>query len=84
MIYRFFSEIRYQDEIVLLIEDIMLKSHRLVDYEFPYVVLALRFIEYFNVHVSNEIIDFTKSSSEITKRHLKKLGMRFVDHEWIK
>ena len=25
---------------VLLIEDIMLKSRRLVDYEFPYVVLA--------------------------------------------
>ena len=25
---------------VLLIEDIMLKSHRLVDYEFPYVMFA--------------------------------------------
>ena len=68
---------------VLLIEDIMLKSHRLVDYEFLYVVFALRFIDYFNVNVSNEMADFTKASSEITKRHLKKLGMRFVDHEWI-
>ena len=59
----------------------MLKCHRLVDYEFPYDVLASRFIDYFNVDVSNEIVDFTKASSEITKRHLKKLGMRFVDHE---
>jgi len=50
---------------VLLIEDIMLKSRRLMDYEFPYVV------------------DFTKGSNEITERHLKKLGMTYVDHEWI-
>ena len=28
-------------------------------------------------------MDFTKASSEIIKRHLKKLGIRFVDHEWI-
>ncbi|RZC16496.1 S-type anion channel SLAH2 [Glycine soja] len=68
---------------VLLIEDIMLKSHRLVGYEFPHVVLVLRFIYYFNVDVSNEIVDFTKTFSEITERHIKKLGMRFVDHEWI-
>ena len=69
--------------LVLLIEDIMLKRRRLVDYKFPYVVLASRFIDYFNVDVSNEIVDFTKASSEITKRHLKKLGMRFADHKWI-
>jgi len=61
----------------------MLKSSRLVDYEFPYVVLPSRFIDYFNVDVSNEIMDFTKASSKITERHLKKLGMRFVVHEWI-
>ena len=66
---------------VLWIEDIMLKSHRLVDYEFLYVVLASRFIDYFNVDVSNEIVDFTKASSEITKRNLKKNGMMFVEHE---
>ena len=64
-----------------MIKDIMFKSHQLVDYKFPYVVPALRFIDYFNV--SNEIVDFTKASSEITERHLKKLGMRFVEHEWI-
>ena len=68
---------------VLLIEDIMLKSHRLVDYEFPYVVFASRYTDYFVVDVSNKIVDFTKASSEITENHLKKLGMRFVDHEWI-
>ena len=34
---------------VLLIEDIMLKSHGLVDYEFPYAILVSRFIDYFNV-----------------------------------
>ena len=61
----------------------MLESLYLVDYEFPYVVFAPRFIDYFNVNVLNEIMDFTKASSEITERHLKKLGMRFVDHEWI-
>ena len=68
---------------ILLIEDIMLKSPRLVDYEFSYVVLALRFIDYFNIDDSHEIVDFTKAFSEITKRHLKMLGMRFVEHEWI-
>ena len=41
------------------------------------------FIEYFNIDVSNKILDFTKASSEITERHLKKLGMRFIDDEWI-
>ena len=54
-----------------------------MDYEFLYFVLASRFNDYFNVYVSSEIVDFTKTSSEITERHLKKLGMRFVDHEWI-
>ena len=67
---------------VLLIEDIMLKSRRLVDYEYPYVVLASRLIDYFNDDVSNEIVDFTKVASEIIKRHLKKLGMRYVDNGW--
>jgi len=66
---------------VLLIEDIMLKFFHLVDYEFPYVVLASRFIDYFKVDVSNEIMDFTKASSEITKRHLDKFGIRHTDHE---
>ena len=66
---------------VLLIEDIMLKCRCLVDYEFLYVVLASRFIDYFKVY--NEIVDFTKASSEITERHLKKLGIRFVGHELI-
>jgi len=68
---------------VLLIKDIMLKSLRLVDYEFPYAILASRFIHYFTIDVSNEIVDFTKASNEITERHLKKLGMTYVDHEWV-
>ena len=46
----------------------MLKSHQLVDYKFPYVVLASRFIDYFNIDVSNEIVDFTKTSSEIYQK----------------
>ena len=46
-------------------------------------VLASGFIDYFNVDISNEVMHFTKASSDITKRHLKNLGMRFVDHEWI-
>ena len=54
-----------------------------MDYEFPYIVLASIFIGYFNIDVSNEIVDFTKASNEITERHLKKLGMTYVDHEWI-
>jgi len=68
---------------VLLIEDIILMSCQLVDYKFPYVMLASRFIDYFNVDVSNEIVDFTKASSEITERNLKKHGKRFANHEWI-
>ena len=42
---------------VLLIEDIMLKSCRLVEYEFSYVVLASRFIDYFNIGISNKIVN---------------------------
>jgi len=61
----------------------MLKSHRLVDYEFPYPVLTSRFIDYFNINVSNEIVDFTKASNEITERHIKKLCMEYFDHEWV-
>jgi len=63
---------------VLLIEDIMWKSCRVVDYKFPYVVLTLRFIDHFNIDVSNEIIGFTKASNEIIERHLKKLGMTYM------
>ena len=81
IVYGFKSSI--QMNWVLLIEDIMLKSHRLVDYEFPYVVLASRFIDYFNTDVSNEIVDSTKASNDIIERHLKKLEMRFVEHKWI-
>ena len=55
-----------------------------MDYEFPYVVHASRFIDYFNVDVFNEIVDFTKASSEMTERNFKKIGMRFVDHGWIR
>ena len=65
------------------IEDIMLKCRRLVDYEFPYAMITSRFIDYFQVDVSNEIVDNTKASCEITERHLKKLGMRYANHEWI-
>ena len=81
IIYRMKSGI--QMNWALLIEDIMLKIHRLVDYEFPYVVLTSRFIVFFNIDISNEIVDFTKASNEITERHLKKLIMTYVDHEWI-
>ena len=58
---------------VLLIEDIMLKSHRLVDYEFPYVVLASRFIDYFNVDLSNEIVNLTKHPVRLSKGISKSL-----------
>ena len=68
---------------ILLIEDIMLKCHQSIDFEFPYAVLTSRFIDYFNIDVSNEIVDFTKAFNEITKRHLMKLGMTYVDHEWV-
>ena len=68
---------------VLLIADIMLKSRRLVDYEFSYAVLTSKFIDYFNIDVSNEIVDFTKASNEITERHFKKLGMAYADYRWI-
>ena len=40
-------------------------------------------VDYFKVDVFDEIVDFTKASSEITKRHLKNLGMMFANHEWI-
>jgi len=61
----------------------MLKSYHLVDYEFPYVVLASRFIDYFNIDVSNKIVYFTKASNEITERHQKMLRMKYVDQEWM-
>jgi len=52
---------------LLLIEDIMLKSRWLLDYEFPYVVLASRFINYFNVDVSNEKMDLSKNLMKLLK-----------------
>jgi len=54
-----------------------------MDYEFLNAMLVFRFIDYFNIDVSNKIVDFTKASSDITERHLKKLRMRFIGHEWI-
>jgi len=68
---------------VMLTKDIMLKCFRLVDYEFPYVLHGSRFIDYYKVDFSNEIVDFIKASCEIIERHLKKFGMRFVDPKWI-
>ena len=65
------------------IEDIMLKCRRLVDCEFPYALLASRFIDYFLVDVSNEIVDNTKAFCETTERHLRNLGMRYTNHQWI-
>ncbi|KAG5091664.1 hypothetical protein JHK82_050442 [Glycine max] len=32
----------------------------------------------------SQIVDFTKASSEMTERNFKKIGMRFVDHGWIR
>lgn len=60
----------------------MMKSQCLVDYEFPYVVLVSRFIDYFGIDMSNEIVDnvIGKTSCEITIKHRKKLGMRYVHH----
>ena len=46
-------------------------------------MLASKFIDYSKVDVSKEIVDYTKASNEIVERHLKKLGMRYVDHDWI-
>ena len=54
-----------------------------MDYKFSYAILTSRFIDYFNIDVSNGIVDFTKASNEKTERHLKKLGMSYVDHEWV-
>ena len=81
IIYGFKSRIQMNQ--LLLMDNIMLKSRQLLDYEFSYAVLTSRFIDYFNIDVSNDIIDFTKASNEITERHLKKLGMTYVDHEQI-
>ena len=46
-------------------------------------MLASRFIDYFQVDVSKDIINYTKASCEITERHLKKHGVRYANHECI-
>ena len=52
----------------------MLKSTRLPDYRFPYVIFVSKLIDYFEVDTTNERNDTIKAASEIENSTLMKMG----------
>ena len=61
----------------------MLKSTRLPDYRFPYVIFVSKLIDYFEVDTTNEINDTIKAASEIDNSTLLKMGFQKEDDSWV-
>jgi len=61
----------------------MLKSTRLPDYHFPYVIFVSKLIDYFEVDTTNERNDTIKAASEIDNSTLLKMGFQKEDDSWI-
>jgi len=59
---------------VYIIIEHMLKSKRLADYRFPYVILVSKLIDYFGVDTSNERNETIKAVNEIDNATLIKMG----------
>ena len=77
------SEIRYQDQLGIVECKHYVEMSSLGGLWISLCRAYLKIHWLLQCDVSNEIVDFTKASSEITKRHLKNLGMMFANHEWI-
>jgi len=65
-----------------IMKEHMLKSRRLYDYKFPYVILISKLIDYFEVDVNNERNETIKVFSEIDCSTLRKMGFQKYD-AWI-
>ena len=61
----------------------MLKSTRLPDYRFPYVIFVSKLIDYFEVDTTNERNDTIKEASEIDNSTLLKMGFEKEDDSWV-
>jgi len=68
---------------VYIVMEHMLKSKRLADYRFPYVILVSKLIDYFGVDISNVRNKTIKAVSEIDNATLIKLGFHKVEGCWV-
>ena len=62
-----------------------MKSRRLVDYELPYALLISKIIKHFLIKTDDEVTDRTSArrNSQITKKHIEKLGMKKIGDRWL-
>ena len=62
-----------------------MKSRRLVDYEFPYALLISKIIKHFGIKIDDEVTGHTSArrNSQITKKHIEKLGMKKIGDRWL-
>jgi len=65
---------------VYIIMEHMLKSKRLADYKFPYVILVSKLIDYFGIDTANERNETIKAVSEIGNATLIKIGFHKVEN----
>jgi len=61
----------------------MLKSTRLPDYRFPYVIFVSKLIDYFEVDTANERNDIIKAASEIDNSTLLEMGFQKEEDSWV-
>jgi len=61
----------------------MQKSIRLSDYHYPYVVLIIKFLHYFEVDLEGELSELVKTSSEINNDSLSKMGFTKIGGVWV-
>jgi len=68
---------------VYIINEHMLKSKRLTDYRFPYVIFVSKLIDHFGIDTSNERNETIKAVSKIDKSTLTKMGFHKVEDNWV-
>ena len=68
---------------VHVIEDIMLKTRRLVEYKYPYALFVSRVLEHFGVPVGGEAREFTREIHEVNERVLKMMKLVKTNAGWI-
>jgi len=56
---------------------------RLSDYHYPYAVLVSKFLLYFEVNLEDETSELVKSTQELNKGSLSKMGFTKVGGKWI-
>ena len=68
---------------VHVVEDIMLKTRRLVEYKYPYALFVSRVLERFEVPVDGEAREFTREIHEVNERVLKMMKLVKTNTGWI-